>query len=342
MSAHAPLAATAIDTPGGATVHDVARLAGVSAMTVSRVINGRASVSAATRGKVEAAIAALRYQPNLAAQRRAHRHPAHRPVVQQPQRRLSQRISGRRHGAVQPAAAASCCWNAAATGQPACRHQQTGGGRRRRRPGAAAAVRLARSAGAIEPHRHAVDRGGHRPALAGHFRRAHRRLPGRAGDDAPPAGAGPPRYRLYPGRPGPHARPCCASRRFSMRCAKRAWTCRRSGWRRDCLPTARDSTPRSSCCQAPRAPAPSLPATTTWRPPPWPWRTAWGLQVPRQLAVCGFDDTPVATTVWPELTTIHQPIAAMARAAVTLVLDEIRQRRAGTRRPPRIGCWSLR
>ena len=55
------------DTPGGATVHDVARLAGVSAMTVSRVINGRASVSAATRGKVEAAIAALRYQPNLAA-----------------------------------------------------------------------------------------------------------------------------------------------------------------------------------------------------------------------------------------------------------------------------------
>ena len=54
-----------------------------------------------------------------------------------------------------------------------------------------------------------------------------------------------------------------------------------------------------------------------------------GLQVPQQLSVCGFDDTPVATTVWPELTTIHQPIAAMARAAVTLVLDEIRQRRAG-------------
>ena len=54
-----------------------------------------------------------------------------------------------------------------------------------------------------------------------------------------------------------------------------------------------------------------------------------GLQVPPQLSVCGFDDTPVATTVWPELTTIHQPIAAMARAAVTRVLDEIRQRRAG-------------
>lgn len=32
------------------------------------------------------------------------------------------------------------------------------------------------------------------------------------------------------------------------------------------------------------------------------------LQVPGDIAVCGFDDTPVATTVWPELTTIHQPI----------------------------------
>jgi LacI family transcriptional regulator len=60
-------APAAADTSSGATVHDVARLAGVSAMTVSRVINGRASVSAATRGKVEAAIASLHYQPNLAA-----------------------------------------------------------------------------------------------------------------------------------------------------------------------------------------------------------------------------------------------------------------------------------
>ena len=58
-----------------------------------------------------------------------------------------------------------------------------------------------------------------------------------------------------------------------------------------------------------------------------------GLQVPLALSVCGFDDTPVATTVWPELSTIHQPIADMARAAVTLVIDEIRQRRAGELAP---------
>jgi len=53
------------------------------------------------------------------------------------------------------------------------------------------------------------------------------------------------------------------------------------------------------------------------------------LRVPEDLAVCGFDDTPVATTVWPELTTIHQPIADMARAAVDLVIEQIRRRRAG-------------
>jgi LacI family transcriptional regulator len=53
------------------------------------------------------------------------------------------------------------------------------------------------------------------------------------------------------------------------------------------------------------------------------------LHLPDDLAICGFDDTPVATTVWPELTTIHQPISDMARNAVDLVLEQIRERRAG-------------
>lgn len=58
---------------------------------------------------------------------------------------------------------------------------------------------------------------------------------------------------------------------------------------------------------------------------------AHGLQirVPDMLTVCGFDDTQVATTVWPELTTIHQPIVAMGRTAVSLIVDEIRAERAG-------------
>lgn len=59
------------------------------------------------------------------------------------------------------------------------------------------------------------------------------------------------------------------------------------------------------------------------------------LQVPEDISVCGFDDTPLATTIWPELTTIRQPIAEMARAAVSLLIDEIRSRRADEPRPPR-------
>lgn len=51
----------------GATIVDVAARAGVSSMTVSRVINGRSGVSAETRAAVEAAIKALAYTPNVAA-----------------------------------------------------------------------------------------------------------------------------------------------------------------------------------------------------------------------------------------------------------------------------------
>ncbi|CAN7554869.1 LacI family DNA-binding transcriptional regulator [Caulobacter sp. LjRoot300] len=43
-----------------------------------------------------------------------------------------------------------------------------------------------------------------------------------------------------------------------------------------------------------------------------------GIAVPTELSIAGFDDTPVASTIWPQLTTIHQPIADMAATAVEL------------------------
>ena len=46
-----------------------------------------------------------------------------------------------------------------------------------------------------------------------------------------------------------------------------------------------------------------------------------GFEIPRDLSICGFDDSWVAKSVWPYLTTIHQPIEAMARAAANLLID---------------------
>ena len=60
-----------------------------------------------------------------------------------------------------------------------------------------------------------------------------------------------------------------------------------------------------------------------------------GYDVPNDLTVCGFDDTALATTIWPELTTIHQPIIDMSLAAVELLIKEIRNLRAGRREAPR-------
>lgn len=47
-----------------------------------------------------------------------------------------------------------------------------------------------------------------------------------------------------------------------------------------------------------------------------------GLKVPQDVSVSGFDDTAMATAVWPQLTTIHQPLQEMAKSAVTM-LDEL-------------------
>ncbi|GAA4809749.1 LacI family DNA-binding transcriptional regulator [Sphingosinicella ginsenosidimutans] len=54
-----------------------------------------------------------------------------------------------------------------------------------------------------------------------------------------------------------------------------------------------------------------------------------GLDVPGDVSIVGFDDTAPATTVWPELTTVRQPIAAMAEQAVDMLLAELRARRSG-------------
>jgi len=49
------------------------------------------------------------------------------------------------------------------------------------------------------------------------------------------------------------------------------------------------------------------------------------IRVPEDLSVAGFDDAPIAKSVWPKLTTIRQPLRAMGEESVQLLERHIRQ-----------------
>jgi LacI family transcriptional regulator len=59
-----------------------------------------------------------------------------------------------------------------------------------------------------------------------------------------------------------------------------------------------------------------------------------GLDIPGDLSVVGFDDTSIAATVWPELTTIRQPIATMAEIALDLIVRHVRDVKLGNEPKP--------
>lgn len=54
-----------------------------------------------------------------------------------------------------------------------------------------------------------------------------------------------------------------------------------------------------------------------------------GLDVPGDLSVVGFDDIPESTATTPPLTTVHQPIQAMGAAGIRMLIDLINGRDAG-------------
>ena len=51
------------------------------------------------------------------------------------------------------------------------------------------------------------------------------------------------------------------------------------------------------------------------------------LDVPSDITVTGFDDTDLASSIWPELTTIRQPIREMTARAVEMIAEKARSRR---------------
>jgi LacI family transcriptional regulator len=55
-----------------------------------------------------------------------------------------------------------------------------------------------------------------------------------------------------------------------------------------------------------------------------------GLRVPQDLSIVGFDDTANASAMWPALTTVRQPIREMARSAIQLLAKNVAQKRSMT------------
>ncbi len=47
------------------------------------------------------------------------------------------------------------------------------------------------------------------------------------------------------------------------------------------------------------------------------------LSMPRELSVAGFDDIPMSSQVWPSLTTVKQPVKRMGERAAALLLDQL-------------------
>jgi LacI family transcriptional regulator len=67
-----------------------------------------------------------------------------------------------------------------------------------------------------------------------------------------------------------------------------------------------------------------------------------GLDVPADLTVCGFDDTDFARSIWPELTTVRQPISEMACAATATLVEQIRAGQKGKAREAKTQFFGFR
>ena len=49
-----------------------------------------------------------------------------------------------------------------------------------------------------------------------------------------------------------------------------------------------------------------------------------GLNIPQDLSIVGFDDTPVSEIIWPPLTTVHQPLKTIGARAVDMIVEQIK------------------
>ncbi len=308
----------------GVTVADVARQAGVSAMTVSRVTNGEPGVAQATREKVGEAIAALGYVPNPAARSLAgarqtriallHANPSAAYLSEFLMGCLAQATLGdamvvvEQHDPPEPPQALMDRLrkhriHAVLLPPPLC--DDTAAIAALQREGLAIA-RIATGAPDMAGHAVTID-----DRAAAHAMTAHLLALGHV------------RVGFIAGNPNQTA--------SALRLGGYDDALAEAGLGSDPNLIAQgDFTYRSGLLAARRLLAlPDRPTAIFASNDDMAAATVAaahrvGLDVPRDLSVTGFDDTAMATAIWPELTTIRQPIAAMSQAAVRLLIEAVR------------------
>jgi LacI family transcriptional regulator len=316
------------------TLSDVARAAGVSAMTVSRVINKDARVRPETRERVDAAIAALNYAPNPAARvlagaaqtrialiwgnpSRGYLSEVLLGALSEASRSDAQLILENCADGQVPAAiierAVARRLDGVLLPPPFCDDPALVGALL---AGGVPVAVLATGAPAKDAFAVTIDDAQAAADMTRHLiRTGHRRIGFIVGDPAQTASArrleG---YRLALGEAGlPVDEALIAQGDFSY---------------------------RSGLASAEQLLAASLAPTAIFASNDDMAAAAIAvahrrhLEVPEQLTVCGFDDTALATTISPELTTVRQPVAQMAQAAVEMLIAAARRRRLGQPAPP--------
>ena len=318
----------------GATIKDVARHAGVSPMTVSRVVNGSEYVSSATRATVQRSIRELRYSPNLAARNLASergerlgllygnpssaylseflvgaleaatRHGVQlvlekcEPTPVASRRAVRRLLSGAVVGVVLPPPLCESSVVRTELGAVRLPVVTVASGRP---PADTMCVRIDDYTAALEMTRYLIGLGHERLA----FIKGH---PNQSASEERWLGFNAALEETAHTRHGDRAQPRMEQGFFSFRSGLDA---ARKLLAAEPAPTAifasNDDMAAAVIAEAHRR----------------------GLDVPHDLTVVGFDDTLIASTIWPELTTIQQPIARMAAEAIDMLVLAVRGGRRG-------------
>jgi LacI family transcriptional regulator len=315
------------------TIHDVARHAGVSPMTVSRVINGESNVREETRARVAASVATLRYKPNLAARSLASADAVHIGVLyanpsanylsefllgslEQSSLSGCQLVIEKCEGAETEAEAISRLVKGGIDGvilpPPLCDSQES---LKAVRDAGIAAVLVASGKPAPDHSAISINNFEASRAMTRHLLElGHTRIAFINGN--PNQTASGQRFHGYVEAMTEAGLSVDADQvaqgYFTYRSGLEAAGKLLVSAKPTAIFASNDDMAAATMAVAHRG----------------------GLEVPGDLSVAGFDDTPLATAVWPELTTIRQPIAEMAREAVRLLVEQIRGRRGGT--PPQV------